>query len=99
MAVDPLFPYPEFPAPSDMPPGQIDRSKVRYPQGMFDRLPYRPYRPRQRTPVVQAQPPEAKTVAVTLCEDCDNRGVRSQMAWFEPGFWLCNRCGHRQKPK
>ncbi len=100
MAVDPLFPYPAaFPPPSDAPTGRFDCLRVRYPQGMFDQLPYRPYRPIRRKPVVQAQPPRLKTVAVTDCEQCAARGVRSQMAWFEPGFWLCNRCGFRCHPK
>jgi len=49
--------------------------------------------------VVQAPPPTATSVNSTDCSSCATRGVRSQMAWIEPGFWLCNRCGLRQKPK
>jgi len=48
--------------------------------------------------VVQAPPPTPTSVISTDCSSCANRGVRSQMAWIEPGFWLCNRCGLRQKP-
>jgi len=47
----------------------------------------------------QAQPPTPPPVVPTDCSSCATRGVRSQMAWIEPGFWLCNRCGLRQKPK
>ncbi len=106
MAVDPLFPYPGFPPPTppfgcgpDAPPGHIDRSKVRYPKGMFDQLPYRPYRPIRRAPVVQSPPPAPKTVPVTDCTQCEARGVRSQMAWFPPGFYDCLKCGFRYHPK
>ncbi|MGO9107831.1 MAG: hypothetical protein ACLP9L_01230 [Thermoguttaceae bacterium] len=99
MAVDPLFPYAAFPPPSDAPTGRLDRSRVRYPTGMFDQLPYRPYRPIQRKPVVQSPPPEPKTVPATDCPQCEACGIPALMAWIQPGFWLCNRCGFRRTPK
>jgi predicted RNA-binding Zn-ribbon protein involved in translation (DUF1610 family) len=99
VAVDPLFPYPEFPPPSDAPTGQLDRSRVRYPRGMFGQLAYRPFNPVTRKPVVQPLPPRPKTVAVTDCPQCEARGVRSQMTWFPPGFYDCRKCGFRYRPK
>ena len=95
MAVDPLFPHPGFPPPCDAPTGQFDRSRVKYPGGMFNQLPYRPYSPISRRPVVQdIPPPRCSPRPLTFCPECGGQEV-----FVEPALAQCNSrcCRGRQR--
>jgi len=63
-----------------------------YPE-FFQNPPRWPHR------VIQAPPPAPPPVVPTDCSMCATRGVRSQMAWIEPGFFDCRKCGFRLHPK
>ena len=73
---DPLFPYASHPAPGMAPTGprHIDHRNVRYPQGLFNQLPYRPYNATRRTPAPAPPPPPPR---LGVCPRCALAGVRS----------------------